>query len=161
MSGALLSTSTRSLSLSSSSPFFLPTSQTPTIQLVHHEHLVDDERAPCNVPRQSGSMTPMPSPHKMKCLTSEHGCKTDKRNLYGRPLAGLLWERRRNAKLKEKHKWSDEQPQLDNARRLRGIYFIDPEDKEFRETIQNARKKLENSNGSCHALQDKQEKQAW
>ena len=48
----------------------------------------------------------------------------------------------RNAKLKEKHKWSDEKPKLDNARRLRGIYFIDPEDKEFKETIKNARKKL-------------------
>ena len=49
----------------------------------------------------------------------------------------------RNAKLKERHKWSDEKPKLDNARRLRGIYFIDPEDKEFKETIKNARKKLE------------------
>ena len=49
----------------------------------------------------------------------------------------------RNAKLKERHKWSNEQPKLDNARRLRGIYFIDPEDKEFKETIMNARKKLE------------------
>ena len=49
----------------------------------------------------------------------------------------------RNAKLKEKQKWSDEKPKLDNARRLRGIYFIDPEDKEFKETIKNARKKLE------------------
>ena len=49
----------------------------------------------------------------------------------------------RNAKLREKHKWSDEKPKLDNARRLRGIYFIDPEDKEFKETIKNARKKLE------------------
>ena len=48
----------------------------------------------------------------------------------------------RNAKLKEKRKWSDEKPKLDNARRLRGIYFIDPEDKEFKETIKNARKKL-------------------
>ena len=27
--------------------------------------------------------------------------------------------------------------------KLRGIYFIDPEDKEFKETIKNARKKLE------------------
>ena len=27
----------------------------------------------------------------------------------------------------------------------RGIYFIDPEDKEFKETIKNARKKLETS----------------
>ena len=34
-------------------------------------------------------------------------------------------------------------PKLDNARRSRGIYFIDPEDKEFKETIENARKKLE------------------
>ena len=49
----------------------------------------------------------------------------------------------RNAKLKEKHKWSNEQPKLDSAKRSRGIYFIDPEDKEFKETIKNARKKLE------------------
>ena len=32
---------------------------------------------------------------------------------------------------------------LENARKLRGIYFIDAEDKEFKETIKNARKKLE------------------
>ena len=31
---------------------------------------------------------------------------------------------------------------LDNARKLR-VYFIDPEDKEFKETTKNARKKLE------------------
>ena len=45
----------------------------------------------------------------------------------------------KNAKLKERH----EKPQLDNSRKLRGIYFTDPEDKEFKETIKNARKKLE------------------
>ena len=33
----------------------------------------------------------------------------------------------------------------ENSRKLRGIYFIDPEDKEFKETIKNARKKLETS----------------
>ena len=49
----------------------------------------------------------------------------------------------KNAKLKEKLKWAIEKPKLDNARRLRGIYFIDPEDMEFKETIKNARKKLE------------------
>ena len=43
----------------------------------------------------------------------------------------------RNAKLKERQKWSHEKPKLDNARTLRGIYFIDPEDKEFKETIKN------------------------
>ena len=50
-----------------------------------------------------------------------------------------------NAKLKEKQKWSHEKFHLENARKLRGIYFIDPEDKEFKETIENARKKLETS----------------
>ena len=49
----------------------------------------------------------------------------------------------RNANLKERHKWSNEKPKLHNARRLRGICFIDPEDKELKETIKNARKKLE------------------
>ena len=51
----------------------------------------------------------------------------------------------KNAKLKEKQKWSEEKIHLENARKLRGIYFIDPEDKEFKETIRNARKKLETS----------------
>ena len=49
----------------------------------------------------------------------------------------------KNAKLKEKQKWSNEKLHLDNARKLRGIYFSDPDDKEFKETIKNARKKLE------------------
>ena len=48
-------------------------------------------------------------------------------------------------KLKEVQKWSNEKFHLETARKLRGIYFIDPEDKEFKETIKNARKKLETS----------------
>ena len=51
----------------------------------------------------------------------------------------------KHAKLKEKQKWSEERIHLENARKLRGIYFIDPEDTEFMETIKNARKKLETS----------------
>ena len=57
-----------------------------------------------------------------------------------------LWKSmRKNAKLKEKQKWAEEKIHLDNARKLRGIYFTDPEDKEYKETIKNARKKLETS----------------
>ena len=57
-----------------------------------------------------------------------------------------LWKSMgKNAKLKEKQKWSEEKLNLENARKLRGIYFIDPEDTEFKETIKNARKKLETS----------------
>ena len=51
----------------------------------------------------------------------------------------------KHAKLKEKQKWSNENFHLENARKLRGICFIDPEDTEFKETIKNARKKLETS----------------
>ena len=49
----------------------------------------------------------------------------------------------KNAKLKEWQKWSNEKLQVENARKLQGIYFIDPEDKEFKETIKKSRKKLE------------------
>ena len=52
----------------------------------------------------------------------------------------------KHAKLKEKQKWSEEKLHLENARKLRGICFIDPEDKEFKETIKTtAREKLETS----------------
>ena len=62
-------------------------------------------------------------------------------------MARTQGENGKNAKLKEKQKWSHEKfvPQLGNARKLRGmrgIYFIDPEDKE-KETVKNARKKFE------------------
>ena len=59
-------------------------------------------------------------------------------------LCPELWTKLgRNAKLKEKQKWSNQKPKLDNAGRSRGVYFIDPEDKGFKEIIKNARKKLE------------------
>ena len=51
----------------------------------------------------------------------------------------------KHAKLKEKQKWSEEKLHLENARKLRGTYVIDPEDTEFKETTKNARKKLETS----------------
>ena len=55
-----------------------------------------------------------------------------------------FWEKMgKKAKLKEKQKWSHEELHLDNARKLRGIYFIDLEDRESKETIKNARKNLE------------------
>ena len=58
----------------------------------------------------------------------------------------LLKSMGKHAKQKEKQKWSEEKKlHLENARNLRGIYFIVPEDTEFTETIKNARKKLETS----------------
>ena len=63
------------------------------------------------------------------------GWRLTKRQATSRPdhLWPELWIKMgRNAKLKERQKWSNEKPKLDNARRLRGIYFIDPA--EFKET---------------------------
>ena len=74
------------------------------------------------------------------------GRRLTRKQLTSRPdyLWPELWTKLgRNAKLKERQKWSYEKPQLDNARKLLGIYFIDPEDMEFKETFQNARRKLE------------------
>ena len=36
---------------------------------------------------------------------------------------------------KEKHKWAIENPKLDNAGRLRGGYFIDPDGEEFKQCL--------------------------
>ena len=55
-----------------------------------------------------------------------------------------LWTKLgRNAKLRDRQKWSNEKQKLDNVRRLWGIDFIEAQDKKFNETIKNARKKLE------------------
>ena len=74
------------------------------------------------------------------------GGRLTRKQLTSRPdyLCPERWTKLgRNAQLKERQKWSHEKPKLDNARNVRGIYFIDPEDKEFKETIKNSRKKLE------------------
>ena len=76
------------------------------------------------------------------------GCRLTRKQLTSRPdhLWPELWKSMgKHAKLKEKQKWSNEKLHLENARKLRGIYFIDPEDTEFKEIIKNARKKLETS----------------
>ena len=59
------------------------------------------------------------------------------------PGAGSQWKSAPSPK--EKQKWSNEKLHLENAQKLRGIYYIHPEDTEFKETIKNARKKLETS----------------
>ena len=75
-----------------------------------------------------------------------------------RPLEGCSWSGRRLTKKQttsrpeslvarnmkimsdaaqrtEHQKWAIEKPKLDNARKLRGTYFVDPTDAEFKETI--------------------------
>ena len=47
------------------------------------------------------------------------------------------------AQIREKQEWAKEEPQLDNARRVRGICFLDPDNEEHAEILKNARRKLE------------------
>ena len=44
---------------------------------------------------------------------------------------------------RKKQQWAIEKSKVDNARKLRGIYSIGPDDGEFKGTILNARKKLD------------------
>ena len=46
------------------------------------------------------------------------------------------------AKSKAKQKWAIEKPKLDNARQLRGIFFIEQDDEHFKHTMKNASGKL-------------------
>ena len=80
------------------------------------------------------------------------------------------------SKRKEKQKWTVEKPKLENARRLRGIYLIDPEDEEFQITVKNTRRKLEipmpaampckallclSSGETCRTVGEHKTKHAW
>ena len=47
------------------------------------------------------------------------------------------------SKRQEKQKWAIEKPKLENAKRLRGIFFNDLDDDEFKRILKNARRKLE------------------
>ena len=59
-------------------------------------------------------------------------------------MCGLKSGRRLESRSeREKQEWENEKPKLDNARRLRGIYFIDPDDGDYKDIIRNDRRKLE------------------
>ena len=50
------------------------------------------------------------------------------------------WKSRSESRKREKKR---EKSKLNNARRLKGIYFIDPEDQDNKETLKSARRNLE------------------
>ena len=47
------------------------------------------------------------------------------------------------AKKKAKQRWAIQKPKLENARQLRGIFFFEPDDEEFKPTMKAAPRKLE------------------
>ena len=68
------------------------------------------------------------------------GGRLTRKQLTSRPdhLWPELWKSMGKVRQAEgKAKVSEEKLHLENARKLRGIYFIDPKDAEFKETIKN------------------------
>ena len=65
------------------------------------------------------------------------------------------WSKIGKAAQKEKQEWKNEKPKLDNARRLRGRYFVDPDDEEYKETLLKSDEKIGKSCGRDHAVQKK------
>ena len=61
---------------------------------------------------------------------------------------------------KAKQRWVIEKPKLDNARQLRGVFFIEPNGEEFKLTIKAARRKVGSSDASSNALQNT-DKEEW
>ena len=54
------------------------------------------------------------------------------------------WTRIRNAaQRREKQEWAIEKPKLEYGRNVKGIFSIDPSDEEYKDIIENARRKLE------------------
>ena len=76
------------------------------------------------------------------------GWRLTRKQLTSRPdhLWPELWKSMgKHAKLREKQRWSHEKLHLDHARKLRGIFSIDPEDKRNSKKPSRIRKMLETS----------------
>ena len=58
------------------------------------------------------------------------------------------------AQKKEKEEWTMEKPMRDHARRLRDIYFLDPEDGERERSHQKREEKVGDFYGGGNALQN-------
>ena len=58
------------------------------------------------------------------------------------------------AQHREKQEWKNEKRKLDNARRVRGIFSIDPDDQDYTETLKNARRNFGQTHGTSYTLQE-------
>ena len=74
------------------------------------------------------------------------GCRLTRKQTTSRPddVWPYMWKFMSDAaKKKGKQRWAIEKPKLDNVRLLRGMFFIEPNDEEFKLTMKAARGKFE------------------
>ena len=57
------------------------------------------------------------------------------------------------AQNRETQELKNGKPKLDKARRLRGIYLIDPDDQDYKDTLKKCEEKIGMTHGSSHAAQ--------
>ena len=92
------------------------------------------------------------------------GGRLTRKQLTSRPdhLWPELWKSMgKNAKLKEKQKWSEEKIHLENARKLRGNLFHRPRGQGIQGNHQERAKEVGNIGRSCYALQNYEELWEW
>ena len=93
----------------------------------------------CQIQGQDSRSSPLP--HPKGCMWS--GRRLTKIQATTRPdyLWPEIWtDMSKAAQKKEKQETTFEKPKLDNARRLRGVFFIDPKDGEKKKTLQTREK---------------------
>ena len=82
--------------------------------------------------------------HLMGTHGPERDCQENKRLQGPDNVWPDMWTHMSDAAIKRaKRRWTIEEPKLDNARQLRGIFLIEQNDEEFKLTIKAARRKLE------------------
>ena len=80
---------------------------------------------------------------------------TRKQSVRSEDFSGEIWTKIDEAdQNREKQEWKNEKPKLDNARRLKRIYFIDSGDQDYKEILKNARRKIGKTHGTSYTLQE-------
>ena len=75
--------------------------------------------------------------------SSWSGCRQTRKQTSSRPdnVWPDMWKH--VSDVSKRKEWAIEKPKLENARRLRGNFFVDPDDEELKRMMKNARGKLE------------------
>ena len=124
--------------------FIIPLKYIDVTRSTHTDLDVMQETLECRFEQTLGEICPQKEKPPMVYMWS--GRRLTKTQTTTRPdkFSSEVWTKIGKAvQNREKQEWAMEKPEFHNARRLSGIYFIDPDDKEHSETLKNERRELE------------------